>query len=303
MNTPFDLRIRSADSGSGWRVPPVLNGKPSSSNLLVATHFVEPGGTHREFEARNSDDVYTLSVNFRRGQTIAFSEGRQFFSGNTQPGMVHIAQPGEKLRAVFLKPVDSFHLALPVRLLTGLLEESESSKDHRQVVLRQPNFRCDHGLFDLVKALAEVTSEGKSLDQLYAEGLCMAIVASVLDRYSNHPDTSRHVGRHGLRDWELKKLAEFVDDHIGGPISLLDLSTVVGLSRMHFASQFRLSTGLRPHEYVLQARIRKAKLLLHQTTLTVLDVALTVGFETQSHFSTVFKRIMGDTPARWRASS
>jgi len=69
---------------------------------------------------------------------------------------------------------------------------------------------------------------------------------------------------------------------------------------MHFASQFRVATGLRPHEFLLQRRIRRAEQLMSDTTMTIMEIALTVGFQTQAHFTTVFKRFSGCTPRRWR---
>jgi len=70
---------------------------------------------------------------------------------------------------------------------------------------------------------------------------------------------------------------------------------------MHFAAQFRAATGLRPHEFVLRRRIERAQSLLLQSRLTSLDIALSTGFRSQAHFTTVFKRLVGETPARWRA--
>ncbi|MFX4574059.1 AraC family transcriptional regulator, partial [Acinetobacter baumannii] len=45
-------------------------------------------------------------------------------------------------------------------------------------------------------------------------------------------------------------------------ISLQDIAAAAGLSRMHFASQFRAATGMRPHDYLLRQRIRRAEHLL-----------------------------------------
>ena len=66
-----------------------------------------------------------------------------------------------------------------------------------------------------------------------------------------------------------------------------------------FAAQFRAATGHRPHEYLLFRRTERAKELL-RTAMPIVEVALTVGFQAQSHFTTVFRRLTGDTPARWR---
>ena len=101
----------------------------------------------------------------------------------------------------------------------------------------------------------------------------------------------------------LKLVFEYVDVHLSNRITLLDLAAVAGLSRMHFASQFRMATGLRPHEFVLRRRVRQAEELLRNSRMAIVEVALTVGFQTQAHFTTVFKRFAGCTPRQWRAAS
>jgi AraC-like DNA-binding protein len=72
---------------------------------------------------------------------------------------------------------------------------------------------------------------------------------------------------------------------------------------MHFAAQFRAATGRRPREYVLQRRIDRAKEILLSTDMPLAEVALAVGFQEQSYFSTVFKRLTDETPARWRQTN
>ncbi|QIG99746.2 helix-turn-helix domain-containing protein [Bradyrhizobium sp. 6(2017)] len=110
-------------------------------------------------------------------------------------------------------------------------------------------------------------------------------------------------GRHiqALQKWRLKRVVDYIDARISSRITLADLAAVAGLSRMHFASQFRVATGLRPHEFLLRRRVRRAEELIRETTMTIVEIALAVGFQTQAHFTTVFKRFAGCTPRRWRS--
>jgi AraC-like DNA-binding protein len=95
-------------------------------------------------------------------------------------------------------------------------------------------------------------------------------------------------------------VVDYLEAHISEAISLADLAAAAGLSRTHFTAQFRLATSCRPHDFILLQKIEAAKRLLLQTSRELLDIALTVGFQTQAHFSTVFKRFVGETPGRWR---
>jgi AraC family transcriptional regulator len=169
--------------------------------------------------------------------------------------------------------------------------------------LRDPVIKC------LSDALA---ATGRAYDrhaEIRADALRLAVAIRLLglqaenglsidDRSVPTVPAERPVG--GLQKWRLRRVADYVDSHLSKKIALSDLAAVAGLSRMHFASQFRIATGLRPHEYLLRQRIRRAEELLRNTTLTIVEVAFSVGFQTQAHFTTVFKRIAGSTPAQWR---
>ena len=99
---------------------------------------------------------------------------------------------------------------------------------------------------------------------------------------------------------KLRQVTAYIEANLASPISLNALATVAGLSRTHFAAQFRLATGCRPREFVLLQRVEAAKRMLADPSVEIIQVALTVGFQAQAHFSTVFKRFVGETPGRWR---
>src|SRR6267142_5458909 len=97
---------------------------------------------------------------------------------------------------------------------------------------------------------------------LYADAIGLAIVTRLLGicRDSDLPSSKRKTT--ALPEWRLKRVVEFIDTHFAERITLPQLADVVGLTRMHFAAQFRAATGLRPHEYLLRKRIEKAQSLL-----------------------------------------
>ncbi len=104
----------------------------------------------------------------------------------------------------------------------------------------------------------------------------------------------------GLPKWRLQRLEQYLADHIDKRVGLDDMAAAAGLSKMHFAAQFRAATGFRPHEYLLFKRIERAKAILAAGQMSLVEVAFSVGFNAQAHFSTVFKRFTGKSPARWK---
>lgn len=84
--------------------------------------------------------------------------------------------------------------------------------------------------------------------------------------------------------------------------SLAELARTAGLSRFHFARVFQASVGLSPHAYLLSVRIRRAKVLLLEDE-PLAQLALRLGFASQSHFTQTFRRQVGVTPQRYRQDS
>lgn len=103
-----------------------------------------------------------------------------------------------------------------------------------------------------------------------------------------------------LPPWRLRRVTDFVRDSLAGAISLADMAAAAGLSPMHFAARFKAATGMRPHHFLLAQRIERAKELLEQTDDSILDIAIAVGFQAQTHFATVFKHHESVTPRQWR---
>src|SRR5262249_35144275 len=104
-----------------------------------------------------------------------------------------------------------------------------------------------------------------------------------------------------LVKWRLKRALDYIEANFEAQITLAELAACAGLSRSYFAAQFRATMGVRPREYLLRRRIAHAQKLLSKEAVALVDVALSVVFKTQQHFTGVFRRFTGETPAKWRA--
>ncbi len=141
-----------------------------------------------------------------------------------------------------------------------------------------------------------------------------AIGRPILRLLPNDEDPSTRVDaagavhfRGGLTVAALQRVRAFIDDHIGERISLDELARQAGISRFHFARQFRLSTGESPMTYLRRVRIERSKAILKDRGTTIAEVAATLGFSDQSHFTRIFARLVGVPPGsfarndRWRS--
>ena len=201
-------------------------------------------------------------------------------------GTLYVSAPSKLLGVQFQSPCAFLHFHISTDHFSAARPATEGLND--LVLLRDPLAA------ELAKALTE---HGDTADQQFArcigETLAMHLTRLELPRSKVN----------ALPKWRLRRVEQYIADHFDRCISLSELANVAGLSRMHFAAQFRAATGYRPREYLLNHRVEQAKTLLTTTERPLAEIALAVGFSTQAHFSTVFKRISGESPARWRLAS
>ncbi len=107
----------------------------------------------------------------------------------------------------------------------------------------------------------------------------------------------------GIPPRRLARIVEHIRKNLDTPLAVGTLSRLAEMSQSHFSKMFKLSTGLAPHQFVLQERINRSKELLRRDDAKIVDVALEVGFENQAHFTTVFGNFVGMTPRQFQRSS
>jgi transcriptional regulator GlxA family with amidase domain len=100
----------------------------------------------------------------------------------------------------------------------------------------------------------------------------------------------------------LRRVKEYIDDHLTETIDLERLATTAGLSLHHFARAFKRSAGVPPHGYVLRQRLNRARDLLVCTDQPLAEIALAAGFSDQSHFARQFRQSFGVSPGNFRRS-
>ncbi len=104
----------------------------------------------------------------------------------------------------------------------------------------------------------------------------------------------------GLPPRRLQRVFAHVRENIARGLTVAELAQVVGMSQYYFSKLFKLSTGTTPHQYVMRQRVERAQEILREARTPLAEIATHVGFETQSHFTSVFRRLSAVTPKRYR---
>jgi AraC family transcriptional regulator len=135
-------------------------------------------------------------------------------------------------------------------------------------------------------------------DHLYLESVALLIASRLLRSYCDVRYSTAAAG--GLPAHKSRRALEFIQSRLGEAICVGDIAAAVAMSPCHFTRLFKRTTGRTPHQYITMARIERAKALLRERDRSQVDIALSVGYETQSHFATVFRRMVGLTPGAYR---
>ena len=158
-----------------------------------------------------------------------------------------------------------------------------------------------HGIGLALKSEIELSGSENSL---YADTLKLTLFTHLLQRYTAQDSAAYKpitTGKtqttfYGLPAYRLRQVIDYVDAHLERNLKLSELSAIAQLSPNYFTQRFKQSTGLTPHQYVIQQRVEKAKRLLLSGKLSIAEVAVAVGFSHQSHLNRHFKRQVGTTP-------
>ncbi|OKO76030.1 AraC family transcriptional regulator [Bradyrhizobium sp. AS23.2] len=135
--------------------------------------------------------------------------------------------------------------------------------------------------------------------RLFVDHVTFAVGIHVAKTYGGLVSPPRR-SRGGLAPWQLRQAEETLAANLRGDVSLFDLARDCGVSASRFARLFRQSTGVAPHQWLLQRLVEEAKRLLSDRRFSLAEIALTSGFGDQSHFTRIFTRLIGITPGAWR---
>lgn len=184
-----------------------------------------------------------------------------------------------------------FHLHFPAESTIELANEIGPLALHPMVRLDQP-------LSALVRYAHALTVSLEPVPRLVWDGLSQVILHRLGRIAGQRASTPNHGERLSRR--QAQRVIDFLQANVAKSLTLSDLAALCGVSQYHFARAFKNTVGIPPYRYQVMLRIERAKVLLKSTRLPIVDIAMTVGYESTSSFTRAFKTEVGVAPVSWR---
>ena len=200
-------------------------------------------------------------------------------------------------RAVSPEPFEAMYVCVELPLLQRALEEV-FGMDAAHIRLRDASAFDDEGLNSLL-GLLRTELMRREASSSFVEGIAQAIAIHLAREYGETNEELHDVSP-SLPGFKLRQITDWMAEHPAEEFSLERLAEQVGLSRFHFQRLFKAATGVSPSRYQINLRLNTARQLLRETKMSVVDVALEVGYTDPSHFAQLFRRETGLSPSEYR---
>lgn len=171
------------------------------------------------------------------------------------------------------------------------LHEAGLSADHPLFYCEQDTdiSLCIHHLY-----IANQPSPSRSLKLTSA---LYAFLALILDCTNTTASTKP---AHSLKDQYVSQAIAYIETNYSRSMTIEELAASLGLNRTYFTSIFASVTGMPPQQYIYRYRLNKACHLLRTTTLSIKEIAYSVGYSDQLLFSRMFKKVYQISPTLYR---
>jgi AraC family transcriptional regulator len=213
-----------------------------------------------------------------------------------EAGSLTIVPAGTRYQWNTLGPIEFAHLYISPTLLRQAA--FRLCRTHDPALLDRVGF-IDPMLQSVFTAMLAALRLPAPDQPLYLDGLLETFLLKLLRDHStaSMPESRP---RETLAPFRLRQVMDFVDAHLGDPISLAQLAQIGHASAFHFSRAFKNSLGETPYQYILRCRVDRARALLTSTGRPLPEVATTCGFRDARHLTKTFQRLTGVTPGHFR---
>ena len=281
---------------------PSLSTTSTRQGPIAVTQCRSEAAAHGRTRSIPSQDAYGVGLFIEDCADLdVLLDGRVVSTGPMKAGSILIH---DLRRDPILDVRSPFHLLdfyLSRKALDAIADDAEAP---RIGALRsQPGTGVEDAVVrDLGLLLIPALTRPDALSRLFVENVLLAIGAHVAKTYGGLK-TDDELRRGGLAPWQERRAKEVLTANLHGDIAVDAIAKACGLSSSHFSRAFRQSTGLAPHQWLLNRRVETAKDLLLRSRDPLSEVGLACGFADQSHFTRVFTRMVGTSPGAWKRQS
>jgi len=251
---------------------------------------------HRRWSCQEAELTWTapshlivLTHTGKTSRTRVSCSGELVYDGRDRPGALSFIPAGVERSGSYCE-ADLVYSAL-------WLDHGQFKHERSAETLPILINRADAVITTLLTALYEDIAHGSKPDTTYVEHLAAVALHRVmaLDGAKPRPEAHGALGKVTLR-----RVQEYVEERLGEEIRLSDLAAIANMEIDSFARRFRATTGMAPYAFVIERRIHCAEQLLANADHELALIAARLGFSSQSHFTTAFKRQRGMTPRAYR---
>lgn len=130
-------------------------------------------------------------------------------------------------------------------------------------------------------------------------GMKKSLFGDIITQY--FLENSQHAQRRSQQDAVVSAAVEYIQGNFHRKLNLADLAEKNYLSYVQFSRRFKTTVGVTPQDYITNLRMKKAKVLLGETDLTIGQIATSCGFGNEYYFSNFFKKHNNLSPSEFRA--
>ncbi|BDA72124.1 Transcriptional Regulator, AraC family [Calothrix sp. PCC 7716] len=269
---------------------PMLSSAGASWDSIVVEYWQLQA---HEIPPQTTSD-YIINLHFQRPARVELMWNGQLVSKRFTYGEITIMPPGLLCSGICYDACDFLVLRLKQTFVTHIAQEL-NLKDIEIV----PSLGVVSPQIQYIGLALKTELEfGCKSGHLYGESLATALSSYLLHQYSTSITVEDFSG--GLPKYKLSNVLTYISDNLERDLTLTELKNVVQMSTYHFSRLFKQSTGLTPHQYVINYRIERAKVLLAQKQLSIADIGECIGFRNPSHFTALFRKHTTMTPKVYR---
>jgi AraC family transcriptional regulator len=230
---------------------------------------------------------------------IHWSTSDQDVAGRVTPGHFDFVPGREGLDVHLGGSIETMHLYLRRSIVDAVIEDM-LGEDPSQIKLR-PVFNGSDALLEQVGVcIRNALHDNSRANTLYVEQLSWTLAAHLVRNHCRKASSAPPIG--GLSQQQLRRVIDFIEAHMEKPLDLRNLSAAACLNSVYFGRQFKRTTNMSPHQFVIQRRLERAKTLLATTSQPIAEIAAGCGFCHQEHLTRLFRSRCGITPSAYRKS-